>query len=184
MPCYRPVTAYQTSTGEVVFAELARHGDTTTIQLPCGQCIGCRLTRARHWAIRCKHEMSLYDKNCFITLTYDPQHLPEHSSLDYRDYRGFMKRLRKHATEFRTQRQLAPEPIRFYMAGEYGTQCRNCERSRRDCRCGGFIPTFGRPHFHACLFNWDWNDKLLLSKSKSGDLYTSNTLTALWANGF
>ena len=55
--------------------------DEEMITLPCGQCIGCRLEYSRQWAIRCMHEASMYDDNCFITLTYDNDHLPSDGSL-------------------------------------------------------------------------------------------------------
>ena len=35
------------------------------LTLPCGNCIGCRLERSRQWAVRCMHEASLYEDNCF-----------------------------------------------------------------------------------------------------------------------
>ena len=40
--------------------------------LPCGSCVSCRLAYSRSWAIRCMHEASLHDRNCFLTLTYSP----------------------------------------------------------------------------------------------------------------
>ena len=46
------------------------------VEIPCGQCIGCRLDRSRAWADRCLLEASQYPHNCFLTLTYDDEHLP------------------------------------------------------------------------------------------------------------
>ena len=51
------------------------------LTLPCGNCIGCRLERSRQWAVRCMHEASLYEDNCFLTLTYSPEFLPSDGSL-------------------------------------------------------------------------------------------------------
>lgn len=156
MPCYHPLTAYQAATGDVVFYESRRHDIVRTLTLPCGQCIGCRLERSRQWAIRCLHEASLYKQNCFITLTYSNKHLPSNMSLDYRDFQLFMKRLRK---KFGTK-------IRFYMAGEYGEN-------------------FGRPHFHACLFNFDFQDKVLWKRTSVGSrIFRSGDLEELWPYGF
>lgn len=152
MPCYSPLTAYRTSSGEVVFAELGRYDITQTLELPCGQCVGCRLERSRQWAVRCMHEASLYDENCFITLTYKENPV----SLDYRDFQLFMKRLRK---AFKGSR------IRFYMCGEYGE-------------------TFDRPHFHACLFNFNFPDRLPLRLLGDSKLYKSAILESLWPHGF
>jgi hypothetical protein len=53
------------------------------LKIPCGQCIGCRLEYSRQWAMRCHHEASLHIFNSFITLTYDPEHLPQDGSLKH-----------------------------------------------------------------------------------------------------
>lgn len=155
MPCYRPLSAFRTSTG-VCFSALRRFDIIGPIELPCGQCIGCRMRRASDWELRVMHEASLWDENCFVTLTYAPGNLPANSSLEYRDYQLFMKRLRK----FR-----GAKLVRFYMCGEYGEDR-------------------GRPHFHACLFNVDFDDRVPAGKSKSGQLfYSSATLDKLWGLG-
>lgn len=106
--------------------------------------------------MRCLHESSLYDSNCFITLTYDDDHLPLGGNLIYPDFQKFMKRLRK---RFGSN-------IRFYCGGEYGE-------------------TTYRPHFHACLFNFDFPDKVYFKRSSAfGDkLYTSKILEELWPFG-
>jgi hypothetical protein len=162
MACFRPVRAYRRSDGEVVFAE---RGDVVSpLFLPCGQCVGCRLERSREWAIRCVHEAQMHSENCFVTLTYDDDHL-RGWSLDYRDFQLFMKRLRK-----------GSPGVRFYACGEYGEP----DKKRREA---GF--RFGRPHFHACLFNFDFHDKTRWSKASGGGvLYRSAALEALWRFGF
>jgi hypothetical protein len=48
----------------------------------------------------------MHESNCFITLTYDDQHVKP--SLNKRDFQLFIKRLRKTDT------------LRYYMCGEYG----------------------------------------------------------------
>lgn len=40
------------------------------ILVPCGQCIACRLNKARQWSIRCMHEARYHSDNAFVTLTY------------------------------------------------------------------------------------------------------------------
>lgn len=156
MPCFHPLRAFKTSSGDVVFSELRRHDVVAQLSLPCGQCVGCRLERSRQWAVRCMHEASLHDFNAFITLTYDDAHLPADGSLHYDHYQRFMKRLRK---------AIAPHEVRFYMCGEYGEQ------------------EF-RPHFHACLFGYDFPDKKFLKNTSAGGaLYTSEMLERLWPYG-
>jgi hypothetical protein len=107
MACFRPLDAWQTESGKVVFIETA--DNLRRLTLPCGQCIGCRLDRSRQWACRVLHEASMYDFNSFVTLTYSDVYLPKDLSLHYVDFQKFMRRLRKRFGS-----------VRFYMCGEYG----------------------------------------------------------------
>lgn len=102
MSCTKPLLAwksnnwddYENGKGKMVFAkQLGIPG--SEMELPCGQCIGCRLDRARAWAARCLHEAESYQDNCFLTLTYDDDHLPKDNSLNKRDIILFIKKLRK-----------------------------------------------------------------------------------------
>lgn len=160
MPCYKPISGYRSQTinpngkRNIVFTKRTGYIDLP-IQIPCGQCIGCRLERSRQWAIRCAHEASLYDNNCFITLTYNNENLPENKSLNLKHFQDFMKRLRK---KFGAK-------IRFFHCGEYGEK-------------------FQRPHYHACIFNFDFPDKKLFNEVRGNRLYTSETLQSLWTFGF
>lgn len=156
MSCYRPLKGFRTPAG-VVFSELGRYDILGPIELPCGQCIGCRLRRAQDWQLRVMHEASLWPSNCFVTLTYARGQLPPDGSLDHRDFQLFMKRTRK----------FLKHKVRFYMCGEYG-------------------PKEGRPHYHACLFNADFREgRQPVGKSGSGHLfYEQADLTRLWGLGF
>lgn len=140
----------------MVFKE--RHGSDVRreLQIRCGRCIGCRLHRSQEWAIRCVHEMKLHKQNCWITLTYDDKHLPAGGSLRYPDFQKFLKRFRK---------LVAPASIRFYMCGEYGDE-------------------LGRPHYHACIFGYCFDDLKPWRKSSSGfQLFRSARLEKLWKFG-
>lgn len=162
MPCYSPLKAFHSQGKPIQFRETVGF---SPINLSCGQCVGCRLERSRQWAVRCLHEASLYERNCFITLTYAPEHLPPDGGLHYSDFQEFMKRLRFH---HRGHRPLADGryAIRFFMCGEYGEN-------------------FGRPHFHACLFNFDFEDKKLWSTTEAkSKLFRSSALEKLWPFGF
>lgn len=152
MGCFYPVQAFRCEDGSIVFDE--RKGAVVhELRLPCGCCDGCKLERSRQWAVRCMHEASLYERNCFITLTYNDDHLPPYGDLVYDDFQRFMKRLRKRFSKIK---------IRFFMCGEYGEN-------------------HSRPHFHACLFNIDFDDRIYFKTSKSGSkIYTSKTLDSLW----
>lgn len=129
------------------------------MEVPCGQCIGCRLERSRQWAIRLTHEASLWPQNCFITLTYSPEHIPKDKSLNKKHFQDFMKRLRKKYCK-------DGKKIRFFHCGEYGEK-------------------YGRPHYHAILFNHHFEDAELFKKTKSGSIiYRSDDLENLWPFGY
>src|SRR5688572_7925162 len=107
--------------------------------------------------MRCMHEASLYPQNAFVTLTYDDAHIPPGGRLDYPEFQRFIKRLRK---------DFAPSRVRFYMCGEYGS-------------------LYHRPHYHACLFGIDFEDRLYAATLPSGaKSYTSDRLSRLWPLGF
>lgn len=174
MPCYHPLDAYRsrfkTETGRTqILFNPTKARDHEPIKLPCGQCVGCRLKRSASWATRCVHEAQLYSENCFITLTYADHHLPDDHSLCVDHYQRFMKRLRKRFSG--VDEVIDPEtgevsrPIRFFHCGEYGEN-------------------FGRPHYHALLFNFDFPDKYIWRKNRGGNvIWRSSALEELWPFG-
>ena len=86
MPCYHPLSAWRgaykaSGKRSIVFNVSKSKLDGSAMSLPCGQCYGCRLERSRQWAIRCVHESELYARNSFVTLTFDPAHLPVNGSI-------------------------------------------------------------------------------------------------------
>lgn len=178
MPCFHPLTAYQshldrTANGKKVIVfdiTSADKGPGTfeKIKLPCGQCLGCRIDSSKSWAIRVVHEASLYENNAFITLTFSPSHLNKRGTLVRSDFQRFMKRLRKDqkGTQYVTpvSPNANPYPIRYFHCGEYGSKLH-------------------RPHHHACLFNFAFADQELWSDKKGIKLYRSKTLEKLWPQG-
>lgn len=92
------------------------------LRLPCGTCLGCRLSRARGWAIRCQLEADRHSELCWTTLTYDDERLPP--TLRRSDLQFHLRSLRK---------KMRGQKVRFFAAGEYG------ERTYR-------------PHYHAIMF--------------------------------
>lgn len=173
MPCSFPITAFQLADGSIQFYEKHRHASVRSLFLPCGRCAQCRLERSRQWAVRCVHESKCYSDNCFITLTYDDCHLPVDRGLRYLDFQLFLKRLRKHA---------APNPVRFYMCGEYGEE-RDMAGRVVPCACGCGGGALGRPHYHALLFNFAFRDQLYFKRVGEFSLYTSQLLRSLWPMG-
>lgn len=163
MPCYFPLKAFKAKSKDpqktAITFRRTESWKGIEISLPCGQCIGCRLERSRQWAVRCVHEASLYERNCFLTLTYDQVHLPSSGSLQLEDFQLFMKRLRK---KYGSSKE---NPIRFFHCGEYGEN-------------------LGRPHYHALLFNHDFDDKKYFSERNGNKVWTSDQLSNLWPLGF
>lgn len=160
MPCYHPLAAWygqkrheRTGRRPIVF-RLAEGYSDRPVSVPCGRCLGCRLERAREWAVRCMHEASLHEANCFVTLTYDDAHVPKDGSLRPEDFVKFMKRLRHRAPG-----------VRFVQCGEYGEKV-------------------GRPHHHALLFGADFRDRVFYRERNGVRLDTSQELGELWPFGF
>lgn len=113
--------------------------------------------------MRCLDEASIWPENCFLTLTYSPDKLPKGGSLVLSHFQCFMKRLRQDAV--RSNRDLVNNPIRFFHCGEYGEK-------------------FGRPHYHALLFNYNFHDRKHFRTTDRGDrLDTSEKLKSLWEYG-
>ena len=127
----------------------------SVITIPCGKYVDCRLAYAREWSLRCMHELQMSEfGGCFVTLTYDDDHLPADRSLHYEDFQLFMHRLRN-----------SYDDVRFFMCGEYGDN-------------------FGRPHYHAILFNVVFDDLVYFRKEGKITLYKSAELSRIWGLGF
>lgn len=161
MACYRPLVAYRArspgANGKRAVVFDKRESTGVELKLACGQCRGCRRERSRQWAVRCMHEASQHEENCFITLTYADDKLPEDGGLRKDHFQDFMKRLRA---------RIAPRRIRFFMCGEYGER-------------------FSRPHYHACIFGFDFPDKVSCSREGSQyQLYRSPLLESVWNCGY
>lgn len=147
MACTRPVAVKRQADSLSTFR---------TVLVPCGNCLGCDLERSRQWAVRCMHEASLHLDNCFLTLTYDDEHVPPAGSLDRRAFPLFMKRLRK---------AVAPRKVRYFYCGEYGER-------------------FERPHYHAVLFGFWPGDSVRCGARGGHGVYRSDLVGEVWPYGF
>lgn len=174
MPCYSPLkgwmSRYPNKNGKhyVIFKPGPSADALRPQEVPCGQCIGCRLEKSRQWAMRCVHEAQMHDDNCFITLTYDDENLPELGTLVKKDFQDFMKRLRRKVCIYSIDEngdKYCENPISYYMCGEYG------EKNKR-------------PHYHACLFGFDFTDRSLHSVRGDIKVYTSDLLNDRWGLGY
>ena len=120
------------------------------ILVPCGQCTACRIKRSTEWKYRLMAELPYWNYNaCFVTLTYDDEHLPVDRSLNKEDLKKFFKRLRKDLV-LEGRYHITPSgskscDLKYYACGEYG-----------DITL--------RPHYHAIIFglNYDEHDRQLI----------------------
>lgn len=162
--------------------------DSSFLQVPCGQCIGCRLQRSREWADRCVLESLEYPLNtCWcVTLTFsddafarrgkdgcllhpykvlavrnEDSMVSERFTLSYgvRELQLFFKRLRKTFSVF------GYDNIRYYYGAEFGSQGQ-------------------RPHFHLVLFNIGFPDLKVSERcfSERGELFESELLNRCWSD--
>lgn len=157
MACFYPIRAYRgarlpSGKRAIVFKKSGDEG-RKPLELPCGRCVGCRLEWSRQWAVRCMNEADTRDENCFITLTYDDEHLPEGGTL-----------VKGHLEEFlRKCRDKFPS-CSWFAVGEYGEK-------------------FARPHYHILGFGFDFADGIVCKKTEFGDLRISVEAQEMWGRG-
>lgn len=178
MPCYHPLAVRYIDgkfAGFVGPYTPALHSDTygEYVRVPCGHCVGCRIDRAKRWSDRMLLEFDTvrdYGKRkaLFLTLTYDPEHLPlvtctdkqVRGNLRQKDMQDFLKRIRK---------KFSDRKLRYFYSGEYGDQ------------------TF-RPHYHMIMYGCtldDFPDAEVYSydSKMQSSLYVSSILDSIWKNG-
>lgn len=132
------------------------------IEVPCCKCMECRVRRTAEWTRRILDECAINpESNCFLTLTYDDDHLPlvyndkTHvvvPTLDPKDLQDFFKRFRK---------RFAPNTIKYYACGEYGDDT-------------------NRPHYHIALMGWRPS---LDRMTKHGRYWSSQDISDVWTMG-
>lgn len=164
MKCADPILCYLDHKGNRKFRHFSfaikqiLHIPKSHIVFDCGQCLTCRKKRAYELASRCVLHASLYEDNCFLTLTYDEKKEGYHNEFNYRDIQLFKKKLRKYVSKHHNK------TVQIFNVHEYGKN--------------------GKKHWHLILFNHDFADKKLHTEKNQIKLYTSQTLTKLWTHGF
>lgn len=117
-------------------------------KVPCGRCIKCKKANSRSWLFRLQQEVRHCQNSWYVTFTYNNDNLPEIWSdqydrsimtLDYEDVKKFFKRLRFNYNL---------NNVRYFLVGEYGKR-------------------FGRPHYHAVIFNVP-DPKMIIDTWKHG----------------
>lgn len=93
----------------------------------CGKCFPCLTLRKREWMARIIMETKVSSEAYFLTLTYNPEHLPH-------DPESFLPTLKpEHTTKYLKRLRKAGLTFRYFLVGEYGDKSQ-------------------RPHYHAILF--------------------------------
>ena len=102
------------------------------IPFPCGKCPNCMRRRTSGWSFRLVKEGERSNSALFVTLTYNPEHIPltknGYMTLDKTHLQLYFKRLRKENKKYTN------EKISYYAVGEYGSKNT-------------------RPHYHVIFFN-------------------------------
>lgn len=147
--------------------------------LPCKQCIGCRISYTRNWAIRCLLEAKMHpaDSCWFVTLTYDDDNLPRSAACDINTGEFLFETggtlVPYHLTQFlknfreRLRHDFHLTGVRFYACGEYGTLSK-------------------RPHYHLIIFGVPYSKDLFKPfkyQSGSCELLEMPLLTDTWGKG-
>lgn len=104
-------------------------GKLATTPFGCGQCLPCRINKARVWTHRIMLENQCCGESCFVTLTYADEFLPSPPNVSKPELQKYLKRLRY---EYDL-------PFRYFAVGEYGSAS-------------------WRPHYHLALFGIDGSD--------------------------
>lgn len=103
-------------------------------------------------------EATQHGENCFLTLTYNDDNLPDDKSLNPKHVQDFLKRLR---------RRIEPKKIRYFAVGEYGE-------------------TTHRPHYHLVLFGHPTCEKGVTDRTRTGAIRccdVCNSLQSDWPMG-
>ncbi len=133
--------------------------------LPCGKCQPCLAKKVQAKCIQCVHEMHSVKHSCFLTLTYDDDHLVINNrslsgTLVKEHLKQFHKSLRKRINDTYGK----DYKYKYFQSGEYG----------------GLT---GRPHYHVLLMGYDFPDKTRVAITSKRPLYDSETLNTLWKYG-
>lgn len=218
MSCLSPLTGWRAICGKnengkwpVVF-DISKGFRDMPVVVPCGQCIGCRLDKAKDWAGRCIQESKLWDSNYFLTLTYDDaltpvhdygvgfdpkRHRPSDGSLMPYHLQLFWKRLRKWVfskapseakiAAFRRSSS-AISPYRSGLGREPVYELVDGKKTLvngvRYFAAGEYGSQTQRPHYHAIVFNLEIPDLIPAGRGANGDpLWVSNILNDIWGHG-
>nr|QJB21115.1 MAG: replication initiator protein [Microvirus sp.] len=149
---------------------------TQIFDVPCNDCLDCRIARRYERATRIMLEASCFEKNCFVTLTYSDQHLG-YNDLAENHFTQFQKDIRRvyGQAEYcpinrknwkKKTRSYTHKNFKFIQTGEYGEG-------------------LGRKHYHGIIFNHTFSDMYFTGfySDKGNPIYSSFELEKLWGRG-
>lgn len=181
--------------GKGIKRKLAEMGYFKFFEIGCGKCEICQTEKSKEWATKAWCEGQMWEKSCFITLTYDNEHLPEDRKLHRADIQKFWKDLRYHLyketkgktdIELSEEREMLEEIYSNPLEDIFGKNRRR--RNRKPIRyinCGEYGPKTKRPHYHAQIWNFIPLDlKLYKTDPRGHELFNSENLTKIWGKGF
>ena len=123
MSCVKPLLALDNGKGEkpsfvrirpeYSLMDYERIYGKRLLLLPCGKCIACKESKRKQWSVRCELEASQYSLNCFVTLTYEKNHIPANLKLWKKDFQNFIKAIRNRGYD-----------VRYFGCGELGVKGR------------------------------------------------------------
>lgn len=99
------------------------------IDVPCGKCFRCRETKLNDWLFRFRYEAGRWPASCFVTFTFDDEHLPldQYGRPTVADVNGEI------ALAFKRLRKNTGQNLKYFLVAEYGGRTR-------------------RPHYHCIVF--------------------------------
>ena len=162
--CLRPRIAIQEEEGkkpkflrfsDYEFALKVYSKTDRVLLIPCGYCVNCQKRKAQEWTARLLKETENHKFAYFVTLTYNNENIVDEdgvvTDINKRDLQLWLKRYR---FNFGIK-------LKYYICGEHGE-------------------TYGRPHYHAILFQ----DKEIPDlRFYADNLYISDKFTECWSHG-
>lgn len=144
--------------------------------VPCGDCDPCKISRRYDRANRIMLEASCYERNVFVTLTYNDEHVGYNDLADnhFTQFQKDIRRVYGQAQYCKLSRRHWKKNVstythtkfKFIQTGEYG--------DRR-----------GRKHYHAIIFNLSFSDMYFTGyySDKGNPIFSSKELEKLWGKG-
>ncbi len=177
----------------------------------CGKCEICKVEHSKEWTTKGFCESQMWKNKCFLTFTYNNEHLPKDRRLKRSDLQKFWKDLRYHLYKEPTQkkgrwrrnketglkyweefvdltkeREQMEEIYSNPLEDVFGKNARRRNRyPLRYLNCGEYGPKTKRPHYHAVLWNFEPTDLKPHHKDSRGYyIYTSKKIDKIWGKGY